>query len=254
MFIIYLCIFFLGASIASYINATVYRIEKGVKYPEILTKGSECEKCKKKLAWYELIPIFGYIFIGGKCPNCKEKVNIFYPLSETFLGISFLLFARSYFFLSVVPFYSWIILILLFILSFYDFLYREVPATLVHILIIISVLIFIFFNLNTISLIITGSILLLLFVLTRIIKKSFGFGDVLLLLALGLILPYQGYLVMFWISIFSALLYAIVAGIVMKKSMRKVKIPMIPFFTLGFLVATVWGGRIFEYLLALLVH
>ncbi len=242
MIVIYICIFFLGAAIASYINATIYRIEKKVKYPEILTRSSQCEKCKKKLTWYELIPIFGYIIIGGKCTKCKAKISLYYPISEAFLGVSFLLF-----YIFQVPYYIWIVHILLFILSYYDVLYRAVPRSLVHILIVISAPIFIFINFNISSLIVTASILLLLFILTLFMKKSFGFGDMLVLLALGLILPYKGYITMFWISIFSALFYAILVGIIKKKNMKKVKIPMIPFFTLAFLIASLWGEIIFNH-------
>lgn len=245
MIIIYICIFFLGAAIASYINATVYRIEKGVKYPEILTRSSQCEKCRKKLTWYELIPIFGYILIGGRCSKCKDRVSIYYPISEAFLGASFLLL-----YLFQLPFYIWFILIFFFILSYYDILYREVPKSLVHILLFISVLIFIFFNLNTISLIVTGGILLLLFLLTLILKKSFGLGDMLILLALGLVLSYKGFSVMFWFSIFTALLYAISVGVIKRRSVKKIKIPMIPFFMFSFLVATMWGVEIFDYIIS----
>jgi len=248
MVIIYICIFFLGSALASYINATIYRIEKKIKYPEILTRSSQCEKCKKKLTWYELIPVFGYILIRGRCPKCKEKINIYYPLSELFLGTSFILL-----YLTGAPFYIWIVLILLFILSFYDILYRAIPRSLVHILILISIPIFIFFNYNLPSLIITASILLFLFILTLILKKSFGLGDILILLGLGLILSLKEYLVMFWISIFSALLYAILNGVIQKKSMKKVKIPMVPFFAFAFLIASIWGEGIFEYIFSLIL-
>ena len=235
----------MGAAIASYINATVYRIDKGVKYPEILTKSSQCEKCKKKLTWYELIPIFGYIFIGGKCTKCREKISIYYPISEAFLGISFLLL-----FLFQSPFYIWIILIFLFILSYYDFLYRAVPQMLVHVLLGLSAVIFIFFNLNITSALLSLGIFLVLWLLTLILKKSFGLGDMLILIALGVILSYKGYITMFWISIFSALLYALLVGLVKRKNMKKVKIPMIPFFTLSFLIASIWGVWIFDWIVS----
>mgnify|MGYP001292089195 CR=1 FL=1 len=244
MIIIYICIFFLGASIASYINATLYRIEKGIKLKILLTQSSYCEECKKKLTWYELVPILGYIYIGGKCSKCKTKVNIIYPLSELFLGISFLLM-----YMYSVPFYIWIILLLLFILSYYDILYREVPRILVHILIGISLLIFIFFNLNLISVLLTGGILLILALLTLIIKKSFGLGDFLILLSLGLALTYKQFVVLFWLSIFTALLYAICFSILQKKRLKGIKIPMIPFFTISYLVASIWGVTIFDFLL-----
>ncbi len=244
MIIIYICIFFLGASIASYVNATLYRIEKGIKLKTLLTQSSYCEKCKKKLTWYELIPILGYIYIGGKCSKCNTKVNILYPLSEFFLGVSFLLM-----YIYSISFYVWIVLLLLFILSYYDVLYREVPKILVHILIGISLLIFIFFNLNLTSVLLTVGILLMISLLTLIIKKSFGFGDILILLALGLALSYKEFTVLFWLSIFTALLYAILLGVLQKKRLKGIKIPMIPFFTISYLIASIWGTVIFDFLL-----
>ena len=248
MVIIYICIFFLGASIASYINATLYRIEKGTKLKALLTQSSYCEECKKKLTWYELVPILGYIYIGGKCSKCNTKVNIIYPLSELFLGISFLLM-----YMYSVPFYIWILLLFLFILSYYDILYREVPRILVHILIGISLLIFIFFNLNLTSVLLTVGILLVISLLTLIIKKSFGFGDILILLSLGLAIDYKQFAVLFWLSIFTALLYAICFGILQKKRLKGINIPMIPFFTVSFLISSIWGTEIFNTLLSMCI-
>lgn len=243
MIILYICIFFLGASLASYINATLYRIEKGIKLSTLLTESSYCENCKKKLTWYELIPILGYIFIRGKCPKCKTKINPYYPISETFLGFSFLLL---YLFSS--PFYIWIVLIILFILSYYDILYHEIPKNLVHILIGISILIFIFFNLNINSFLLTSFIISFIFLLTLIMKKSFGLGDILVLLSLGLISDYKTYLILFWLSIFSALLYSVFYSLTKKKKLKGLKIPMIPFITFGFLLSSIWGVVIFDFI------
>ncbi len=244
MVLIYICIFFLGASIASYINATLYRIEKGIKLSTLLTESSYCENCKKKLTWYELIPILGYIYIKGKCSKCNTKVNIYYPLSEMFLGVSFLLT-----YIYSLPFYILIVLIFLFILSYYDILYREIPKNLVHILIGISVLIFIFFNLNLTSFLFTSFIILFIFLLTLIMKKSFGLGDILVLFSLGLISNYKEYLILFWLSIFLALLYSLCSAVIKKRSLKGLKIPMIPFITFAFLLSSLWGVVIFDFIL-----
>lgn len=247
MIIIYLCIFFLGASLASYINATVYRIEKKIKYPDILTKSSYCENCKKQLTWTELIPIIGYLFIKGECPKCKEKIDTYYPLSETILGLSFLLF-----FVLKLPFHLWITIIFLFIMSYYDILYRGVPKSLVHIFLLFSLVIFILFNLNIYSVVVTLLIISLPLLLSYIIKKSFGFGDILILLGIGLILPFKSFILLFWLSIFTALLYAILYALLKKKKLRGIKIPMVPFFMFSFIISSMWGVKMFDILLHLL--
>ena len=248
MLIIYLCIFFLGASLASYINATLYRIEKNIKLSTLLTESSYCEKCKKKLTWYELIPCLGYLLIKGRCKNCGLKVNPYYPISEAFLGGSFLLLYQN-----SSRFYIWIILLLLFLLSYYDFLYKEIPRNLVHTLLIFSVLVFILFIQIPLSVIITVGILLGIFLLTKIIKKSFGFGDILVLLSIGLVLSPKQFLTTFWFSIVSALLYAIFNGLITKKDIKKIKIPMIPFISLSFVIGAVYGDVISSKVLQLII-
>lgn len=244
MIIIYICTFLLGASLASYINATIYRIEKKTKYPDIFTQSSYCENCKKKLKWYELIPILGYVIISGKCSKCGEKINIYYPLSELLLGIGFLLF-----FMFSVPFYYWILLLFLFILSFHDILYRGVPKSLTHIFLLLCFLIFLFYNINISSIIAMVVVVGMLLILMAIMKNSFGMGDILLLLGVGIALGYRNFLTMFWLSIITSLLYSFIYMIVKKKKLKGVKIPMVPFFTVSFLFSVIYGEKIIDFIL-----
>ena len=51
---------------------------------------SHCTSCNHKLGFLDLIPIFSYIFLGGKCRYCGEKIRIRYLLLEVFSGIVFL--------------------------------------------------------------------------------------------------------------------------------------------------------------------
>ena len=52
-------LFILGLVIASFLNA-LYRVDNGYKYPDILLRGSHCEKCNKQLKVYELIPVISF--------------------------------------------------------------------------------------------------------------------------------------------------------------------------------------------------
>jgi len=90
--IIYSLIFLMGAFFGSFFSLAVYRIPLG---ENITHKHSFCPNCKHKLGILELIPIFSYIFLGGKCKNCKEKIKIRYVLLEIFSGLTFLIFAIS---------------------------------------------------------------------------------------------------------------------------------------------------------------
>ncbi len=48
---------------------------------------SSCESCKRQLKWYDLLPVFSYIFLLGKCRYCKKKISLEYPLVELVFGI-----------------------------------------------------------------------------------------------------------------------------------------------------------------------
>lgn len=84
----YLFITLLGAVCGSFVTVLVYRIPRDI--PLGLTKKvrSECPTCKKQIPWYLNIPIFAYIFLGGKTACCKKKIGIQYFLIEliTMLG------------------------------------------------------------------------------------------------------------------------------------------------------------------------
>lgn len=245
MIVIYITLFVSGTAIASFFNATLYRIEKRYKYPEIIKQNSHCENCKKLLKWWELIPILGYILIKGKCSKCKTKVNMYYPLSELYLGVTFLSF-----YIFSIPWYLWIVISFLFILSYFDVKEKAIYRSLVHIFLVFTFFFFIFFSFDIANLLMP-IIFTLMFLVLNMIKKSFGMGDILILLGLGIIINWQQYLVMFWLGIVIALLYSTILIIKDKIQIKGAKIPMIPFFTISFTVSVLYGEEIYFFLLKL---
>lgn len=86
---IYLILFFItGLLFGSFYNVVGLRLPKK---ESIIYPSSHCPKCNHKLSWYELIPVLSYIFLKGKCKNCKEKISIMYPVVELISGILFAL-------------------------------------------------------------------------------------------------------------------------------------------------------------------
>jgi leader peptidase (prepilin peptidase)/N-methyltransferase len=53
---------------------------------------SRCPSCNTRLAWRDNIPIFGWIFLGGRCRYCKSKISPEYPIVETAVALLFALF------------------------------------------------------------------------------------------------------------------------------------------------------------------
>lgn len=90
--LIYVYIFIIGILFGSFCSLAIYRIPKG---QDIVHTRSYCPKCNHKLAFWDMIPLFSYIFLGGKCRYCKKKINPINFLLELFSGIIFILFALS---------------------------------------------------------------------------------------------------------------------------------------------------------------
>lgn len=101
-----------GTVFGSFFTLAVHRIPRK---EDITHERSYCPKCNHKLNFLDLIPVFSYIFLGGKCRYCKEKIRPRYLLLEIFSGIVFLLLGLSYgigYQTSAIHFISFAILIL----------------------------------------------------------------------------------------------------------------------------------------------
>ena len=90
--ILYALIFIIGTLFGSFFTLAVYRIPLG---KDITHERSFCPNCNHKLGFFDLIPILSYIFLGGKCRYCKQKIRPRYLLLEIASGIIFVLFAVS---------------------------------------------------------------------------------------------------------------------------------------------------------------
>ena len=83
----------LGACIGSFINVISIRIPKNK--PFIISR-SKCPRCENKLNIFDLVPIFSWIFLRGKCRYCYQNISIRYPVIELFTCFLFLCCRYSY--------------------------------------------------------------------------------------------------------------------------------------------------------------
>ncbi len=79
-------VFVVGASVGSFLNVVIDRVPAG---KDIISKRSFCDKCKKTLAWYDLVPIVSWLVLRGRCRYCREPISPQYPIVE---GATALLF------------------------------------------------------------------------------------------------------------------------------------------------------------------
>ena len=90
--VLYILLFCVGTVFGSFFTLAVNRIPIG---QDITHERSYCPNCNHKLSFLGMIPILSYIFLGGKCRYCKQKIRIRYLILEVFSGIVFVLFAMS---------------------------------------------------------------------------------------------------------------------------------------------------------------
>lgn len=90
--LLYIYIFLIGITFGSFFTLAVYRIPRG---EDIIHTRSYCPKCNHKLSFWDMIPLFSYIFLGAKCRYCKEKIRPRYFILEFCSGLVFVLFALS---------------------------------------------------------------------------------------------------------------------------------------------------------------
>ncbi len=265
IFFFYIFIFILGLAVGSFLNAVIYRLEIN---KSVLDGRSFCPHCNHSLAWYDLIPIFSFLFLGGRCRYCRKKISIQYPLVELATGVLFItllkyklayygfeflfnpIFIMDFIFLAIIFSFFEIIFV-------YDFKHYIIPdkivfpaviAVLFHKIFYFSFILN-FFDFKLAFNFLLSSFLGALFFLAIIIfskGKWMGFGDVKLVFLMGLLLGGKNLLV----ALFLAFLFGAIIGIVMilfKKKTMQSEIPFGPFLIFGTMVSFLWAERIINW-------
>lgn len=75
-----------GAVLGSFLNVCIYRVPLG---RSIVFPASACESCKRKLSWYENLPIVSWVALGAKCRTCKAPLSVVHPMVEALTAIMF---------------------------------------------------------------------------------------------------------------------------------------------------------------------
>lgn len=231
----------IGLVFGSFYNVVGIRLGKG---ESIVFPGSHCTKCNHKLAFYELIPIFSYIFLKGRCKSCKNKISIMYPLIELFTGILFGISYYKYGF-SLELVLSLILSSLFMIIVVTDLNYYIIPDSIV---VFFGILIFIY-NIISKGLLdactyaVYGLIMFLLMYLLMMVgnaifkKESLGGGDIKLMGILGMInkplVSVLGLSIASFVALPCSLFFLL-------KSKDKI-IPFGPFIVFGFIIVMFLG-------------
>lgn len=87
-------IFAFGACVGSFLNVVVYRLPRG---QSLVSPPSRCPRCEHKLAWFDNIPVLGWILLGGKCRYCRDPISSRYPIIEALTGGLFVVYYILFF-------------------------------------------------------------------------------------------------------------------------------------------------------------
>ncbi len=240
--LLYITIFIFGIVIGSFLNVCIYRIPKK---EDIVKINSHCMSCNYKLKWYDLVPIFSYIFLGGRCRECKTKISIQYPLIEGLNGILYVLvvFVNG---LTIESLLYCLMFSALITLSVIDFRTYEIPFG-INLFILTLGLIklatdyrnFLDYLIGFIS---VSGFLYLLFLLTK--GRGIGGGDIKLMAVSGLMLGWK-------CNILALAIGCIVGSIIhiirMKVSKQDHVLALGPYLSVGIMIAALWGDFLLQW-------
>ena len=230
----YIFIFNFGLIIGSFLNCVIYRLEINKTF---LKGRSFCPNCKHKLNFFDLIPVFSFIFLKAKCRYCGTKISFQYPLVEIATGLIFLLIFNLHFSI-IITLYLFVISCLLIIIFVYDLKHYIIPDKIIYPAILIA-LIFNFSNL------LSGFLAAGFFLLIVLISKGrwMGVGDIKLAFLMGLMLGFPKILV----GLFLAFLIGSIIGmllIFLHKKTFKSEVPFAPFLIIGLSIAYFFGEKL----------
>jgi len=224
---------------------------------------SMCPDCRHLLAWYDLVPLFSWIALKGKCRYCKKPISPQYPTIELIAGI---VFAGSYLLWPSVVHLNgqWLLLstwlaasVGLLALAVYDLRWMILPNRIIYPTLAVAVAgrvgyIAAFENqpLHAVllwagSIVISSGVFLALFEFSK--GKWIGYGDVRLGLITGSLLadPAKSLAMIFIASLIGTLV--IIPSLRAGKRTLASKLPFGPFLIAATGIMVVFGDRLLDW-------
>ena len=252
----------LGLCFGSFVNALVWRLYKQERSRSksrdpklsILTGRSMCPKCKHELSVLDLVPVFSYIWLRGKCRYCHEAIADS-PLAElltpALFVLSYVYWPLGFESKGLTMFVFWLVLLVgLVALALYDLKWYILPNKLTYSLLVIGcvqalLLVTIFTGRVETAWQLVGGLLIgggLFYILFQVSKgRWIGGGDVKLGMLLGLILaqPSLAILMIFGASFLGTLVS--IPLLALGKANKNSRIPFGPFLIAGAVIARLFG-------------
>lgn len=269
--LLYCTVTVLGLLIGSFLNVVILRIPKMLerewyetaktylaecpnppnlpKTYNLIKPNSHCVNCGKPVRAWENIPVLGYLFLGGKCSNCKAIISKRYPIIEVTTALLTLLIIWR-FGTTITGFTALILTWSLVALTMIDFDHKLLPDNITLPLLWLGLWV----NMDGAFVPLKDAVLGAIFgylslwsvywvfkLATK--KEGMGFGDFKLLAALGAWLGWQA---LPSIILISSVIGAIVGllSIQFFKHDKNEGIPFGPYLAIAGLLTLVWRGEV----------
>lgn len=243
--LLYIVVSLFGLVIGSFLNVCIYRIPKK---EDIVKTRSHCMNCGHALQWYELVPVFSYVVLRGRCRQCKEKISIQYPLVEftNALGYVWIFFVNG---INIQSILYCLFTSTLIVISVIDSRTMEIPIGCNYFIAILGIiqLAIDFSNWKTyaIGAICVSAFLLMIYIVTG--GRGIGGGDVKLMATAGLLVGAPKILLAFFIG---SVLAACIHPIRMKVSKVDHQLAFGPYLCIGLYVSILYGKQIIDWYLS----
>ena len=254
-------VFLFGIAIGSFLNVVIIRLPLGEsilgigRSKEEKEKASHCMTCGAKIRPIDLIPVFSWLMLRGKCHSCGAKISPRYPIVEALNG---LLYVLTYWVLdiNVKSIITCLLMSLLIVVAFMDWDTLEISEVIIALIFILAIPLAIFTDDVPLKHRIIGALAISVpfFIIGEvsrpIIKKKFGedfraieLGDTLLMFAAGAFLGTQAVIVSTLIGIFAAA----IGGSLIKAVTKESKFAFGPYLSIGIAVGALWGDKIADW-------
>lgn len=247
MELILLYIFLLGLVFGSFYNVCIYRIQS----EESIVKGrSHCQSCQHELSFLDLVPVFSYLFLKGRCRYCHQKISLRYPMIELLTAILFVAVFTTFGITWDTLIYLIMISVLI-MLSFVDFDTMLIRDRFILLLLGCGIALIALHPEQLYDSLIGSLIISVPLFILAYLTHGIGYGDVKLMAVSGLILGWQNIILAMILGAVFASLVALPQMLMGKKS-GKDEMPLGPYLALGIVVSLFFGSSLIQWYLNLL--
>lgn len=244
--ILYIIIFVFGITVGSFLNVCILRIPA---HESIVTGPSHCPQCGKLLKWYELLPLFSWLALRGRCSGCKGAISAQYPLIEALNGVLWVIcFAVLGFSFSTAA--ACLFVSALVVVTVIDARTMEIPlGTTITIAVlggIATALDYPNWLSHVIGLFAVSLPLFLIFLVTK--GRGIGGGDIKLMAGCGLLLGWKLVLVGFFAG---CILGTIIHLTIMAVTKADSRLSFGPYLSAGVLLALLFGEKFIAWYLGM---